>query len=157
MKTMEFPFQAIAKLSFEPKPQPVPANVRPVFRIALIVLVLQLNCRNSTASLFKLQFFNWLLKNAALRDSTEAQLQGQTIFSLAYIHLDPMVNLALKYALADQLVCLTSGVKYQLTPKGHDFANRILRDDPTVLADERLVLERIGQRISEVKLRGQLI
>lgn len=153
MRTIDFPFQAIDTLTFSPRPQPVPASLRPIYRIAIIAVVLKTNCRGNTASLFKLQFFNWLLKSSSLQELIEERLAHQTVFTLELIHLDPMVNLALKYAFADNLISVTSNSKYELTDKGIEFANRILGDEQSVMAKEREFLIRIGQRISEVTLR----
>ena len=73
------------------------------------------------------------------------------------IHLDPMVNLALKYALAEKLICVTTNSKYKLTEKGDKFADRILQEEEPVLGKEWELLVRIGQRIPEVRLRKELL
>lgn len=135
----------------------MPASLRPVYRIALIVLVLKTNCRGNTASLLKLQFFNWVLKSSSLEKLIEDRLTHQSVFTLELIHLDPMVNLALKYAFADNLVSVTNNSKYKLTEKGAKFADRILQDEQSVLAEEQELLLRIGQRVSEVRLRNELL
>jgi len=156
MKAVDFPFQAIETMTFSPRPQPLPASLRPIYRIALIVLILKTNCRGNTASLFKLQFFNWLLKSTSLQELIEERLAHQSVFTLELIHLDPMVNLALKYAFADGLISITNNSKYKLTDKGHEFVNLVLEDGQPILADERKFLERIGKRVAEVKLRNEL-
>lgn len=85
----------------------------------------------------------------------------QGVFILELIHLDPMVNLALNYAFASDLVCMTSNSstnpKYKLTDKGHKFANKIIQDGPSSLAKEKEILEKIGQKITEVKLTRELL
>ncbi len=156
MRTIDFPFQAIDTLTFSPKPQPLPASLRPIYRIALIILVLKTNCHGNTASLLKLQFFNWLLKSSSLQELIEDRLTRQSVFTLELIHLDPMVNLALKYAFADNLISVTNNSKYKLTEKGNGFADRILQDEQSVLDGEREFLVRIGKRVSEVRLRKDL-
>jgi hypothetical protein len=157
MGTIDFPFQAIGKLTFSPRPQPLPASLRPVYRIAVIALVLKTNCRGNTASLLKLQFFNWLVKSSSLQEFIEDRLIRESVFTLELIHLDPMVNLALKYAFADSLISITNNSKYKLTEKGNEFADRILQGEQSVLAGEREFLVRIGETISEVRLRKELL
>lgn len=156
MRTIDFPFEAIDRLTFSPKPNPLPASLRPIYRIALILLVLKTNCRGNTASMIKLQFFNWLLKSSSLQELIEERLAHQNVFTLELIHIDPMVNLALKYAFADNLISVTANSKYKLTDKGSEFADRIIRDEQSVLAGERELLVRIGQQVSDVKLRKNL-
>lgn len=157
MRTIDFPFQAIDTLTFSPRPQPLPASLRPLYRIALITLVLKTNCQSNTASMLKLQFFNWLLKSSSLQEVIEDRLIHQSVFTLELIHLDPMVNLALKYAIADNLISVTDKSKYKLTIKGNEFADRILQDEQPTLSDERELLVRIGKQVSEVKLKEELL
>jgi len=157
MRTIDFPFQAIDTLTFSPRPQPLPASLRPLYRIALITLVLKTNCQSNTASMLKLQFFNWLLKSSSLQEVIEERLTHQSVFTLEMIHLDPMVNLALKYAIADNLISVTNNSKYKLTGKGNEFADRILQDEQSVMAWERGLLVRIGQQITELKLERELL
>lgn len=161
MNPIDFPFQAIDKLAFKPRPLPLPASLRPFYRIALIILVLKINCRGNAATLFTLQFFNWLLKSSSLQEMIEDKLTYQSIFTLELIHLDPMVNLALNYAFASNLISITSqsrsNPKYKLTEKGHKFANLIIQDEQLALAKEQKFLERIGLKITEVKLKRELL
>lgn len=161
MNAIDFPFQAIDRLVFNPRPQPLPASLRPLYRIALITLVLRINCRGNTATLFMLQFFNWLLKSPSLQELIVDRLTHQSVFTLELIHLDPMVNLALNYAFASNLISITSNSrsnpKYRLTDKGNEFANLIIQDKQSSLAKELEFLERIGQKISEVKLKKELL
>jgi len=156
MKAIDFPFNAIDKLTFNPKPQPLPASLRPVYRIALIIFVLKNNCRGNTASLLKLQFFNWILKSKFMQKFIDDNMTIKRVFTLDLIHLDPMVNLALKYAFAENLISVTKNSKYILTEKGYEFADLILQDEQLVLGKERELLIRIGKRISEVRLRKEL-
>jgi hypothetical protein len=157
MRTIDFPFQAIDTLTFSPRPQPLPACLRPLYRIALITLVLKTNCQSNTASMLKLQFFNWLLKSSSLQEVIEDLLTHKSVFTLELIHLDPMVNLALKYAIADNLISVTNNSKYKLTIKGNEFADRILQDEQPTLSDERELLVRVGKQVSEVKLKEEML
>jgi hypothetical protein len=117
---------------------------------------LRLNCSRGTASLLKLQFFNWVLKSDALRDHVERLSREQSVFALGLVHLDPMVNLALKYAHADGLIAITRNYKYELTDKGRAFAEAIIGDAREALAQEVEYLQHIGTRISDVRIRRNL-
>jgi hypothetical protein len=157
MEVIDFPFQAINKLTFSSRPQPLAANLRPVYRIALIALVLRINCKGKTASLLKLQFFNWLLKSSSLQDTIVDNLSHHSVCTLELLHLDPMVNLALKYAIADKLISVTSNSKYKLTEKGDKFVDRIMYYKQSVLNTEQGLLQRIGKQVSEIRLKKQLL
>jgi len=152
----EFPFEAVKALTFRSRPQPLSATLRPLYRISLLMLVLRLNCLRGNASLLKLQFFNWMMKSEHLRDHISRQARTQSVFTLGVIHMDPMVNLALKYAFAEGLVAVASNSKYELTAKGTQFIEAILADSDGPLSAEREFLEHLGHRISEVKLHRDL-
>jgi len=154
---IDFPFDSIEEFSFESRPQPVSASLRPVYRIAILCFVLKNNCSSNTGSLLKLQFFNWLIKSPVLQENVLRGVGSEKIFSLDLIHLDPMVNLALRYAFADDLVTVTRNSKYKLTEKGLLFADQIQDEKSAVLASEREVLLRIGKQVSEVQLKGELL
>lgn len=155
MGVIDFPYEHIEDFSFESRTQPLSASLRPLYRIALICFVLNNNCRANTASLFKLQFFNWLIKSPVLQENVLRGIGSEKIFTLDLIHLDPMVNLALRYAFADGLVSVTSSSKYKLTEKGLAFVNLIKETE--ILASEKNVLLRIGKQVSEVQLKDSLL
>lgn len=154
---IDFPFDSIEEFSFESRSQPVSASLRPVYRIAILCFVLKNNCRSNTGSLLKLQFFNWLIKSPVLQENVLRGVGSEKVFSLDSIHLDPMVNLALRYAFADDLVAVTRNSKYKLTEKGLSFVDQIQNEKSAVLASEKDVLLRIGKQVSEVQLKGDLL
>ena len=153
---IEFPFDRVRSLTFTQRPRPVSANLRPLYRIYLLILVLRLNCSRGTASLLKLQFFNWMLKSDEVRDYVRRLSRTQSLFTLNLVHMDPMVNLALRFAFAEGLIQVTAQSKYELTDKGSRYADSILQSDDTVLSSEREFLLYIGKSISEVKLQRDL-
>jgi len=157
MQSIDFPFEAIDTLRFSKQRAPLSASNRPLYRIALLLLILYLDCSRETASLLKLQFFNWALKNPRLQASLESRIQSRSALVLDVVHFDPAVNLALRYALAEGLVVVTGNGKYRLTPAGRNMARLVKGDSSPLLTDEIAFLEGVGKRISEVKLRGGLI
>lgn len=157
MKEDSFPFEIIESLTFSSRPHPQAATLRPLYRVALLALVLKLNCRSNTGSFLQLQFFNWLLKSPSLQEYMKTwQRSSQSSFP-DIVHLDPMVNLALGYAIADELISVTTSSKYRLTTKGHDFANRIIEDDNEILREERQLLQQLGKQLSDATVRNKLL
>lgn len=157
MNNIELPYEIIEKISFNPRPEPVSANLRPIYRISIILLVLKINCKNHSASLLKIQFFNWVLKSQSLQNFIRNKGSYDSIFSIDIIHLDPMINLSLKYAIAEGLIITTKNLKYKLTDKGNNFINSIIESDEKILSNTMEMLELIGNRVSEVKLKDELL
>jgi hypothetical protein len=86
----------IRKLSFIQRPIPIPADYRPMYKIALLVLILRLCCRAETSTLLKLHLFSWALasdKNSSkLREYVTSNFKSD--FSVWGI--EPALNRALQ-------------------------------------------------------------
>jgi len=157
MEISDFPFESIKAFSFKSRPESLPANLRPLYRIALILVVLKLNCRANSSSLLRLQFFNWILKSPPIQKIFSNLQSNQHTFVLELLHMDPMVNLALRYARAEKLVSITKVGHYKLTQKGIHFVETILGSKERILTQEIDLLNKIGKQITEIRLKDKLI
>jgi hypothetical protein len=119
----------IKKLSFTKRPIPLPAEYRPMYKIAIIVLVLKLCCRGESSNLLKLHLFSWALtseKNMKeLRDYVTSNFK--TDFSIWGI--EPALNRALQLAVAENICEIVNGKNYKLTEKGTRFYEMIKADN----------------------------
>jgi hypothetical protein len=135
---------SIAKLSFTKRPIPLPAEYRPMYKIALIVMVLKNCCRGEKATLLKLHLFSWALtseKNMQeLREYVSTNFQ--TEFSVWGI--EPALNRALQLAIADNICEVIDGKSYKLTEKGLKFYEMI-NSDNDLFAVEKIFLKFIGK------------
>lgn len=135
----------INKISFKKKPIPIPAEYRPMYQIAIIVLILYNCCRSNTSSLLKLHLLSWSvfsLKNMAyLSFFLRSNYAGQK----PTWKIDPALNRALILSIADGFCEITSNKKYKLTPKGIGFAN-ILNSDNELLSVEKDFFKKIGKQ-----------
>ncbi len=135
----------IKKLSFTKRPIPIPADYRPMYKIAIIVLILKLCCRSDKASLLKLHLFSWALASkkhtALLADYISKNFVGE--FSVWGI--EPALNRALQLATAEKICDIVDGKNYQLsTEKGLQFFNMIMSDNE-LLVDEKAFLRSLGK------------
>lgn len=135
----------IKKLSFTKRPIPIPADYRPMYKIAIIVLILKLCCRSDKASLLKLHLFSWALASkkhtALLADYIRKNFVGE--FSVWGI--EPALNRALQLAKAEKICDIVDGQNYQLSSeKGLQFFNMIMSDNE-LLVDEKAFLKSLGK------------
>lgn len=135
----------IKKLSFTKRPIPIPADYRPMYKIAIIVLILKLCCRSDKASLLKLHLFSWALASkkhtALLADYIAKNFVGE--FSVWGI--EPTLNRALQLATAEKICDIIDGKNYQLSAeKGLQFFNMIMSDNE-LLVDEKAFLKSLGK------------
>ena len=134
----------IKKLSFSQRPIPIPADYRPMYKIALIVLILRLCCRAETSTLLKLHLFSWALSSennlTKLREYITRNFQ--TDFSVWGI--EPALNRALQLAIAENIVEVVNGKNYKLTEKGFRFYEMI-KADSFLFDREKAFLSFVGK------------
>lgn len=138
--------KAHTKLRFQRHPTPVLPEHRPLYKIAQVLLILDLASRGGRSSLARLHLFNWSLKlndrgQRLIRSAESRQLH------VSAWGFDPALAIALRYACAEGLI-RTSGGGYELTDIGQGFA-RIIAADPLTLVGEKELLRKIGKRITE--------
>ena len=152
-----FPFELIKKYSFKREPVSLPAELRPMHKIALILLFLRINCKASTSTLLKIQFLNWVLKSKEMRNKLISQTNGKEAeYLLKVIHLDPTVNRAVQYAIAEKIISLEKSGKIKLTDLGIKLVDEIIRNDDLFI-DEKNYLMKLGKTVSEVQIKNTLI
>ncbi|WDZ97344.1 hypothetical protein Herbaro_06020 [Herbaspirillum sp. WKF16] len=138
--------EQLKKLRFVRRPLPIFPEHRPLYKIAQILLILQLASWGAKSTLPRLQLLNWALKT----DSRQKRLLDcvrQKKLTIAAWGFDPVMAIALRFAEAEKLVATTS-TGYQLTETGKKFAREICKEDDN-LASEREFLTAIGKSLTE--------
>lgn len=133
-------------LRFIRRASPVFPEHRPLYKIAQILLILELASRGGKSSLPRLQLMNWALKAGERRAKLiEAVKNGQ--LKLAAWGFDPVVAIALRFAEAENLIYPVS-TGYQISETGKKFARDICRDTEN-LESERAFLSKLGKALTE--------
>jgi hypothetical protein len=152
MRKALLPFAKITKLTFRERPISIPAELRPMWKITCMLLVLKLNCYGEKSSLSKLQLFNWGMFSESAMNRLITYSREKSDGALPdVVPLDPSLNRAIALALGDGLVVLDKAGKIKLSEKGNTLVHWIL-DDPDVLHHEKEVLAMIGKSIPESTL-----
>jgi hypothetical protein len=144
----------IKKLLFNKRPIPLPVEYRPMYKIALIVMILKYCCRAETSNLLKLHLLSWSLvseKNMKeLRNYITSNFQ--TDFSVWGI--EPALNRALQLAVAENICDIINGKNYILTEKGNKFFEMI-KADKELFEIEKFFLTFIGKNhITENRIKA---
>lgn len=142
---MDLPLDEIKEIRFSRKRVPISPELRPMYRISQIVLILHLSSTKQTASLLKLQLFNWGLQNEG-RYERLLKLKETNHFPI--IRFDPFLNRALNYGVAMGVFSFNDKTgKFSLTEKGEVLAQRILKED--VFIEEKKFLKAIKKSLSD--------
>ena len=134
----------IEHIRFKRKPIPIPAEYRPTYKIAQIVIILKLTCQGEKGSLLKLHLLSWALKSEINRQELLKFIRSNFKSDLKIWGIEPALNRALSYAVAEK-ICIIEKGKYILTRKGSIFYEQIIKDSK-ILGIEIDFLKQIGKR-----------
>ena len=139
----------MSRIEFNVRPSSVLPEHRRMYKISQILLVLENASRGGKSSLPRLQLFNWAFKSQEREQRLVQASEGST-FGLTAWGFDPALIVAIRFALADQLITeTTSG--YQITEKGRGFA-KVIANEAGVLTGEKSLLARVKRNITETMI-----
>jgi hypothetical protein len=148
-----------ADFIFRSRPTSLPPDLRPDWRISVMLLILLKTGRGgTTASLKKLHVISWVIRHASQQKAFLRVLEGSASADSLMIRFDPALNRSLEFALAEKLVAferlVSGGLNISLTDAGRSGALQ-LEGHQDCLVEEKIFLEAVG-KISEVKIESIL-
>ncbi|WP_341313771.1 hypothetical protein WN982_20810 [Paraburkholderia sp. IMGN_8] len=126
--------------SFTDRPAPLPADLRPVWRIATILLVLHTS-RGKSASLRKLHFATWALKDRDVSKQLIASLNSDELSTAPLPRIDPALNRAVDFAVAEGLVEISGKKSVKLSEKGLRIAKELTESTECLVQEKELLSE----------------
>ncbi|CAH2714186.1 hypothetical protein BACCIP111895_01340 [Neobacillus rhizosphaerae] len=145
---MDLPYEHAKKITFTRRKIPVSPEYRPLTKIAQIVLILSMASRGKSANLLKFQLFNWAFKSRE-RDRILLLIIQDPLITPPLISMDPSVNRALQFAVADKLISFSESTgKFTLLSKGEEFAQAIIKETDIFNAEKEL-LTKIGLKVTD--------
>ena len=133
---------------FRQRPISVPGDLRPAWRISLIVLLLRKCCRRGRSSLRRLHVFSWAIRDREVSIALVRAVNGEVPPDTVLVRIEPALNRAVDFAIGEGLVRRQSSDRVELTPEGKDFADSILKDT-IVLGFEKQFIETIRFTVTE--------
>ncbi|ENM5742520.1 MULTISPECIES: hypothetical protein [Vibrio] len=110
----------MSKLIFNRKKSAVIPELRPMYKIGKLLLILKLCCSGGKASLLKLHLFNWAMLEPQRMKALQVSAEKKELL-VGVWGIDPSLNMALSYATSEGLLERTSNGAYQLTAKSENF------------------------------------
>lgn len=137
-----------APFTFQKRPVALPGDLRPDWRLAVLVLILRRCCRNGQSTLRRLHVLNWAIRSARGREAFLRRLSGENYPDEVLVRYEPALNRAIDLARGLGLVTRISGNRVRLTLAGSRLADDVdeLKD---VLVEEKMFLARIRGQVTE--------
>jgi hypothetical protein len=138
---------------FVRRPTPVPASLRPEWRIASLLLALR-QCWGNKATRRQLHVLNWALRTPEARSTFKRVLAGRLRPDEAIVRFDPVVERALQFAEGEKLVTV-SGELVVLTQKGEIFVKSLMRNEDCMLTEKEF-LGSLGGKLTQKQVEAFL-
>jgi len=146
-----------AAFVFRSQPTPVPPDLRPEWKIAVLILSLSKSGRAGKMSLKKAHVLNWAARDDSSRELFLRMMEGDRRLEDIPVRFDPSFNRALHFAAAERLVSLnkkTTGLIIELLPQGVKLAEQLEKHEDCLRA-ERSFFQTI-RRVSEDRIKDLL-
>lgn len=134
-------------LIFRRRPISIPGDLRPAWRIGLIVLLLSKCCRGGKTSLARLHVLSWASRTEQARASLRAVLGGTESPDALVVRFEPALNRAIDFARGEGLVRRVNGNKIELTEAGRALGTEI--DDKEAFAAEKAFAAELGFKVTQ--------
>jgi hypothetical protein len=143
-----------------PRPTPLPCDLRPIWRIAALVLILN-QCRQRRATIEQLHVMNWSIRSRKAQDQFLAYIQGLKSPNEVVVRYDPSLTRAIDFALGAGIVeryekmdGIDDGkTQYRLTlsQQGEALAGELMEDED-IFVTEKAFLQDIGRKITQKQI-----
>lgn len=131
-------------LVFRSRPEAIPSDFRPIWRICLILLILQLASRSQKSSISKIQILNWAIRSKESRESLLRSIDGKVSPDTIALRIEPSLNRAIDLAQGEGLIEFVNGKNIQLTWHGGNVVKKLLELD-SLFTEEKSFLLEIGK------------
>ena len=133
---------------FRKRPVSLPADLRPAWRIGLIVLLLKKCCRQGRTSLTRLHVLSWGFVSPEGRSQLVAAAEGTLSPDSLVIRFEPFLLQAVDYGIGEGLIRRHGGGTIELTESGLRLAEE-LEQDHSAFVTEKAVMATLRTRVSE--------
>ena len=122
----------VVKIRVTSRPMAVPYNYRTSYKICQLLMIISKNNSRATCSLEKIQIVSQVFSSETAFNDLVKFLEVDEIFMVRF---DPIINRAVTFAIAEQLITQQKNGKYKLTQIGKRFM-QLIDNDTELLKNE---------------------
>jgi hypothetical protein len=133
---------------FRRRPIDIPGDMRPAWRIAFVVLMLNLCCRGGQSSIRRLHVFNWCNRTTESRNLLRRAVSERVKPGTVLIRIEPSLARAIDFAVGAGVLEREGKDRVKLSSEGRKLANEIIADE-SILSREKEWAKSLGQSVTE--------
>lgn len=139
-----------APLLFRSRPEAIPGDLRPIWRICIILLILDLASRGGKASLSKVHVLNWAIRSKENQKTLRQIINGDMSPDRISVRVEPSLDRAMALANGENLIEFIGGKNIRLTWQGESAVKKLI-DLEDILLEEKSFLFEIGKsKLTEI-------
>lgn len=123
-------------------------DFRKDWKIALLLLILDISSRGGKSSLKRLHVINWAVRSERHQRQFEETKDAHSPLFAFKVRFEPAFSRAIEFAEAQKLITWVEGDRVQLTQTGKTLADAIKKNDE-ILKPEKTFLARVGKSVTE--------
>jgi hypothetical protein len=139
---------------FESRPSALPADVRTVWRVPLVLLVIA-TARGQRATWQQLHVLNWAVRGRDARERLRRYLAGEITPDSVVVRYEPALEDAIALCVGLGFAIWHEGKRLILTKRGEQAVAAIRASE--ALGDERGYLTEVGPRLSQAAVERLLV
>lgn len=133
---------------FQRRPLSLPEDLRPSWRIALLVLLMSGCCRGGKSSRARLHVLSWSVRSSGSLQDLLAATTGDLNPRSLIVRVDPFLDRAIDFAVGEGLIEHLGGKGLKLSVAGKAFATEI-GSNADIFVVEKSFIETIGHKVTE--------
>lgn len=138
---------------FRPQPVSIPADMRPAWRIGIILMLLRKCCRNNRSTFGRVHVLSWASRTSDNQTRFLAVLDGDSPPDSLLVRIEPSVNRAVDLASAHGWVRMVGGDRIELTEEGVRLADQLGSANDLFLP-EKAFMSSVGRKATENFVTG---
>src|SRR5690606_16062641 len=91
----------VEPLIFRSRPEPIPGDLRPLWRIGIILLILDLTSRGGKSTLGRLHVLSWAVRTRETRENLLRVIREEVSPHTLIVRIEPSLNRAIDLALGE--------------------------------------------------------
>jgi hypothetical protein len=135
------------KFKFKKRPLDLPGDLRPNWRVPLLLTMLYYCCRGGKSSLYKLHLLNWTMRDQQRQHALLSSLTDAPQYDGICVQVEPSFIQAILFAAGEGLLERLDKSRVKITEAGVTFVKEVERED--CLAIERQFLKSVGMKLTE--------
>jgi len=136
------------KMVFMARPESIPGDMRPLWRIGILLLILDIASRGGKSSFGRLHMLNWALRTRRNYELLTQLTSKEAKPGSIVVRVEPSLNRAVDFAHGEGLLEHVAGDRICLTQRGKDEAKK-LRNEDEIFVEEKEFLNQLGNKLTE--------